>query len=273
MRGRHAVSPMALFGAVTEHASLLWQFARRDLSGRYRGSLVGFGWAALNPLLLLATYTFVFSVVFQVRWDAAVDDRVLFALAIYSGMIVHGFFAECLTRAPSLIVDNRNLVKKVVFPLHVLPWTVLLVATFHFLLGAALIMAAVLLRTGALPASTVALPLIVAPLALFALGVVYAFSALGVYLRDLGQLVGFVALVLLFLSPIFYPLSAVPESWRWVVMLNPIAMVIELARGALLQGVWPSPGRLAAMWGVGFAVAWLGFYGFQRTRKGFADVL
>ena len=134
-------------------------------------------------------------------------------------------------------------------------------------------MAAVLLRTGALPASTVGVPLILVPLALFALGVVYTFSALGVYLRDLGQLVGFVALVLLYLSLIFYPLSAVPESWRWVLMLNPIAMVIKLAREALLQGMWPSPGQLAVMWGAGFAVAWFGFYGFQRTRKGFADVL
>src|SRR5262249_48072048 len=124
-QARYSASPLALFGTVPDYASLLWQFARRDITGRYRGSMIGFGWAVLNPLLLLAIYTFVFSIVLQLRWDGPVADSVDFALVIYTGMIVHGFFAECLTRAPSLILENRNLVKRVVFPLEVLPWTVL----------------------------------------------------------------------------------------------------------------------------------------------------
>ena len=270
---RYPVAPQALFGAVLEHGSLLWQFARREISGRYRGSLIGFGWAVLNPLLLLAIYTFVFSIVFQMRWDAGVADRSLFALIIYTGMIVHGFFAECMTRAPSLIVDNRNLVKKVVFPLQLLPWSVLLVASFHFLVGLLLIVAAVLGKTGALPPTLLALPLVVLPLALLALGAAYAFSSLGVYLRDLGQLVGFFALTLLFLSPVFYPVSAVPADWRWVIAWNPIATFIELMRGVLLFGTWPPVRTLVVIWIMGPAAAWLGFYWFQRTRRGFADVL
>jgi len=270
---RHTASPKALFGTVLEHGNLLWQFARREISGRYRGSLIGFGWAVANPLLLLAIYTFVFSVVFRMRWDGPVSDRTGFALVVYTGMIVHGFFAECMTRAPMLIVENRNFVKKVVFPLQLLPWTVLVVASFHFLVGILLIAAATLAKTGALPVTLLALPLIVLPLALLALGFAYAFSALGVYLRDLGQLVGFFAMTLLFLSPVFYPVSAVPEAWRWVITLNPIATFIELTRGALLFGTWPGAGPLVAMWASGFGVAWLGFFWFQRTRKGFADVL
>ena len=272
-RVRYSTSPAELFGAVREHGSLLWQFARRELSGRYRGSLIGFGWAVVNPLLLLAVYTFVFSVVFQARWDAQVPDRMVFALIIYTGMIVHNFFAECMTRAPGLIVDNRNLVKKVVFPLQLLPWSVLLVAAFHFAVGVALIAAVVLARSGTLPATMLALPLIVLPLALLALGVTYAFSALGVYLRDLGQLAGFFALTLLFLSPVFYPASAVPENWRWAIDWNPLAAFIELARGALLFGAWPRPEVLVVLWILGACAAWLGFFWFQRTRKGFADVL
>ena len=272
-QARYPASPKALFGTVPEFGSLLWQFARREISGRYRGSLIGFGWAVLNPLLLLAVYTFVFSVVFRMRWDGPVADRTSFALVIYAGLIVHGFFAECMTRAPLLIVENRNLVKKVVFPLQILPWTVLVVASFHFLLGVVLIALVVLAKTGTVPAAMIALPLIILPLALFALGFAYAFSALGVYLRDLGQLVGFFALTLLFLSPVFYPVSAVPEAWRWVITLNPIATFIELTRGALLFGTWPGAGPLVAMWACGFGAAWLGFYWFQRTRKGFADVL
>jgi len=270
---RYSASPRALFGTVPEHGSLLWQFARREISGRYRGSLIGFGWAVLNPLLLLAIYMFVFSIVLRLRWDGPVADRTDFALVIYTGMIVHGFFAECMTRAPSLVLENRNLVKKVVFPLQVLPWAVLVVAAFHFVVGVVLIAAVVLVKSGTLPAAMLALPLIVLPLALAALGFAYAFSALGVYLRDLSQLVGFLAMLLLFLSPVFYPTSAVPEEWRWVMALNPLAAFIELTRGALLFGVLPGLVPLAVMWTVGLATAWIGFFWFQRTRKGFADVL
>lgn len=270
---RHPVSLSALFSPVWVYGSLLWQFARREISGRYRGSLLGFGWAVVNPLLLLAIYTFVFSVVFRMRWDEPVASRLGLALLIYTGMIVHGFFAECMTRAPSLIVENRNLVKRVVFPLQVLPWSVLIVASFHFLVGFALIVATVLLSTGSLPMSVMAMPSIILPLAFAALGVCYAFSALGVYLRDLMQLVGFLALMLLFLSPVFYPLSAVPEQWRWAIALNPIATVIELSRGALLGGRWPDLVSILLLWAMGLAIAWIGFYWFQRSRRGFADVL
>lgn len=270
---RHPVGPRALFGSVVEHGNILLQFARREISGRYRGSLIGFGWAVLNPLLLLATYTFVFSVVFRVRWDGPVTDRFGFALAVYAGMIVHGFFAECMTRAPLLIVENRNLVKRVVFPLQLLPWSVLVVAAFHLLVGVTLVAVALLVTSGRMPATVVALPAIFAPLALLALGVAYAFSSLGVYLRDLSQVVGFLALVLLFLSPVFYPVSAVPDAWRWVIAWNPIAAFIEMTRGALLYGEWPRAVPLLATWALGLAAAFVGFYWFQRTRKGFADVL
>jgi lipopolysaccharide transport system permease protein len=234
---------------------------------------MGFTWAILNPLLLLAIYTFVFSIVFRVRFDGPIDDRVGFALVIYTGMLVHGFFAECITRAPSLVVENRNLVKKVVFPLHVLPWTVLSAAFFHFVIGIVLVVLVLAARTGTVPVTALAMPAIVVPLALAALGCMYAFSALGVYLRDLAQLVGFFAMVLLFASPVFYPVSAVPEEWRWLIVVNPLATLIEMTRGALLFGRWPSAAPLAAMWIVGFAMASGGFFWFQRTRNGFADVL
>ncbi len=270
---RYPTGVAALFGPVLEHGGLLWQYARRELSGRYRGSLIGFGWAVLSPLLLLAIYTFVFSVVFAIRWDGPVADRAGFAVVVYAGMVVHGFFAECLTRAPQLVIDRRNLVKKVVFPLQILPWTVVLVAGFHLLVGVGLIAAAMLAKTGTLPATAVAMPLVLLPLALLALGVVYAFAALGVYLRDLGQVAGFVALALLFASPVFYPASAVPGEWRWVISWNPIAAFIEMTRGCLVYGTWPAPGALAALWALAAAGAWLGFFCFQRTRRGFADVL
>ncbi|MFO1413399.1 MAG: ABC transporter permease [Burkholderiales bacterium] len=270
---KRPVDLRALAAPVLDHGGLLWQFARREVSGRYRGSLIGFGWAVLNPLLMLAIYTFVFSVVFRIRWDGPATDRVGFALVVYAGMIVHGFFAECMTRSPQLVIDNRNLVKKVVFPLEILPWSTLIAAAFHLLVGLALIALAMLVRTGALPWSVLALPVIIAPLGLLTLGVVYACAALGVYVRDLSQVVGFLALTLLFLSPIFYPPTAVPEEWRFVIALNPIATFIAMTRDSLLYGAWPAPWTLATGWVLGLAFAWLGFYAFQRTRKGFADVL
>ena len=273
MRAQYSVTPAAMFGAVAQHSSLLWQFARREVAGRYRGSLIGFGWAVLNPLLLLAVYTFVFSVVFEMRWDRPVPDRASFALVIYAGMIVHGFFAECMTRSPSLVVDNRNLVKRVVFPLHLLPWSVLAVASFHYVVGLAIVIAAVFVTTGGLPATIVALPLLWIPQALLALGIAYAFAALGVYLRDLAQLATFLALVLLFASPVFYPASAVPAQWRWVMEVNPVAALIEATRGALLYRTWPDATTIAGLWLASALVAWLGFFWFQRTRRGFADVL
>jgi len=188
-------------------------------------------------------------------------------------MIVHGFFAECMTGAPNLIVNNRNLVKRVVFPLQLLPWSVLLVAGFHFVIGLLLLVFALLISAAGVPASVLALPVVIAPLGLLALGVTYAFSSLGVYLRDLSQVVGFIALVLLFLSPVFYPISAVPESWRWAIAWNPIATFIEMTRDALLFAKWPRMLPLLGMWILGVTVAFAGFYWFQRTRRGFADVL
>ncbi len=272
-RPRYPVGLRAFASPFLQHASLLWQFSRREVSGRYRGSVIGFGWAVLNPLLLLCVYTFVFSVVFRVRWDAAVDDRAAFALVVYTGMLVHGFVAECMTRAPALVADHRNLVKRVVFPLEILAWSTLAVATFHFAVGILLIVVALLATSGTVPASAIALPLVFVPLALLVLGVTYAFAALGVYLRDLSQVVGFLVLVLLFASPVFYPLSAVPEAWRPLVGANPVAVYIELTRNVLLFGRWPSAAALSASWAIGLAAAWIGFYGFQRTRRGFADVL
>lgn len=200
------------------------------------------------------------------------QDRAGFALVIYTGMNVHTFFAECMTRAPTLVVDNRNLVKWVVFPLHMLPWSVLLVASFHYLVGVLLIALAMLVRTGGIPPSILALPALWIPQALLALGVAYGFAALGVYLRDLTQLAAFLALTLLFMSPVSDPVSAVP-AYGVVIDANPLATLIETTRGALLYGHWPSSTMLATLWLLGIAVAWLGFYGFQRTRRGFADVL
>ncbi len=247
---------------------------RREILGRYQGSLGGVGWSLVTPILMLIVYTFVFSVVFNARWGNGIaDDRSGFAVALFVGMILHGFVSECLVRAPGLIIANANLVKKVVFPLQVLPLTIVGSALFHAAVNVIVLTAAMLVL--GLPWHWTALqfPLVLLPLVMAGLGVTWCIASLGVYLRDIAQVTGLLSTLLLFLSPVFYPQSALPDAYRGWLNLNPLTWIIESARDVLLLGRgldWP--GWLLAM-AIGFGLARAGYWWFQRTRNGFADVL
>lgn len=267
-------SPQALAASAWRHRSLLVTLAQRDVLGRYRGSLLGLAWALVTPLLMLLVYTFVFGVVFQARWGAApVESRADFALALFAGLLVFNLFAECVLRAPRLVVEHANFVKKVVFPLEILPLVVLLGALFHMAIGLAVWLLAHLALAGPPPWTALLLPLAILPVLLLALGLGWLVSSLGVFLRDMGQVISVLLTALLFLAPVFYPLKAVPENVRDWFYLNPLTPPIEMARDLLLWGVLPSP----ALWSLSLAAAalaaWAGFAWFQKTRKGFADVL
>lgn len=259
--------------------SLIWQFARRDVLSRYRGSLLGLGWSFLTPLLMLAVYTFVFREVFNARWPSAGqggfagDGNLAFALQVYAGLIVFNLFAEIVTRAPRLVVDQPNLVKKVVFPLEILPWAALLAGVFHMAVNLAVLAAAVLLARGGLPLTVLALPCVIAAFLPLLLGLSWLFASLGVYLRDSAQIVGMVVTPLMFFSPVFYPMQSLPQRWRPILEFNPLTLPIEQLRRVLLDGLWPDWSAL--LWYAAFSVivAWLGARWFAATRKGFADVL
>lgn len=253
---------------------LVWQMARREVVGRYRGSIMGLAWSFFNPVLMLIVYTFVFSVVFKARWGGGTEEsKANFAIILFVGMIVHGLFAECVNRAPGLILSNVNYVKKVVFPLETLAWVAMGAALFHALISTVVLIAAQLIINLNLPWTALFFPLVLLPLLLATMGFAWFLAATGVFMRDIGQVTGILTTVMLFLSPVFYPVSGMPPPYQVVLLLNPLTFVIEQARAVLIWGRVPDWPGLAVYLTVSLGIAWAGFWWFQRTRKGFADVL
>jgi len=252
---------------------LISQLARREIASRYRGSMLGIAWALLNPLFLLGVYTLVFSAVFKMRWSASVDSTADFAVIIFAGMIIHGFFAECASRAPGLVLANPNYVKKVVFPLETLVWPTVLAALFQLGVSFLVLLAFLAFRTHAIPLTALLAPVVVVPLVLVTLGVCWFVAAIGVYLRDIGQTIGLIVTLLLFLSPVFYPLSAVPADFRPLVQANFLTFIIDQFRAVTIEGAWPDWVGLGLYTAAALVVAWAGLYWFARSRKGFADVM
>lgn len=273
----HAAQPtslMTLGKSLWRNRQLIIQMARREVVGRYKGSAMGLAWSFLNPVFMLAVYTFVFSVVFKARWGIGGDEsKTQFALVLFVGLIVHGLFAEVLNRAPVLILSNVNYVKKVVFPLEILPVISMGAALFHTLISLFVLLAAFTLFNGHLHWTVVFTPLVFLPLIILTLGLAWMLASLGVFLRDVGQTIGLITTVMMFLAPVFYPITAIPEEFRPWIMANPLTVMIEQAREVLIWGRQPDWAGLGIYTLVATFVAWAGYAWFQKTRKGFADVL
>lgn len=268
-----SISPREMAASIWRHRGLARALVRREVVGRYRGSVMGIAWSFFNPLLMLAIYTVVFSSVFKARWGAGEDSKVDFAILLFVGMIVHGLFAECVNRAPSLILSNVNFVKKVVFPLEILPWVAFGSALFHATISVLVLVLAQLAFRQQVPWTVVFFPFVLIPLVLTTMGMSWFLAALGMYIRDIGQMVGVFTTALLFLSPVLYPTSAVPPSFRRLIELNPLTFIIEEGRNTLIFGRVPDLGQWVVMMVASLAIAWAGFAWFQKARKGFADVV
>lgn len=277
----HPASLTAVFTSFWRNRELILQMTKREVIGRYRGSVFGILWSFFNPLLMLAVYTFVFSVAFKARWhmdtsagtDGSIGGKTEFAIILFAGLIAYGLFAECVNRASSLVLSNVNYVKKVVFPLEILPWISIGAALCHAIISLSVLLLFYLVLNHNLHWTAVLAPLILLPLVLFTVGLAWFLSALGVYLRDVGQTVGLVTTALIFVSPVFYPVTALPENYRFLLMLNPLSYPIEELRHVLIFGKLPDWPTLSVYTLGGVGVAWLGFVFFQKSRKGFADVL
>lgn len=274
----HAIPPVsisALISSLLKNRALILQMARREVVGRYRGSVLGLAWSFFHPVFMLVVYTFVFSEIFGMRWGGAqaAGDKVQFALMLFVGMIVFGLFSEVLNRAPTIILNNVNYVKKVVFPLEILPAIALATAVFHAAVSVMVLMAAFAAVHSQLPWTVMLFPLVLLPLVILTLGLSWMLASLGVFVRDIGQTIGIAMSVLMFLSPVFYPISAVPERFRAYILANPLTFIIEQAREVLVLGRVPDWRGLAIYSLVSLCVAWGGYAWFQKTRKGFADVL
>lgn len=266
-------TPIEMVASLWRNSSLIHASAKREVLGRYRGSALGLLWSFFNPLFMLTVYTFVFSEVFKARWDAGSESKTEFALVLFAGLIIFNLFSECINRAPSLILSNPSYVKKVVFPLEVLPFVSLISALYHMLISLSVWLLAYLVLFGFPHATVLLLPLVILPFALFIMGLSWALASLGVFLRDVSQFIGLVVTTLMFLSPIFYPASALPETYRHILYLNPLTPVIEMTREVMYWGKLPGLTLLGIYWLATGLIAWLGFAWFQKTRKGFADVL
>ena len=273
----HATQPtslVALARSLWRNRQLIVQMTKREVVGRYKGSVMGLAWSFFNPVFMLTVYTFVFSVVFKARWGVGGEEsKTQFALVLFVGMIVHGLFAEVLNRAPGLILSNVNYVKKVVFPLEILPAVSIGAALFHSLISLGVLLIAFVLFNGYLHWTAILAPLVVLPLVILTLGLAWMLASLGVFLRDVGQTIGIITMVMMFLAPVFYPVTALPEEFRPWLMANPLTFIIEQAREVLIWGHVPDWTGLGTYTVVAIAIAWAGYAWFQKTRKGFADVL
>jgi lipopolysaccharide transport system permease protein len=267
------LSPISLLLTIKTHRKLIQQLIRREVMIRYQGSMIGLLWSFFNPILMLAVYTFVFSVVFKARWLGGSESKTEFALVLFAGLMLFGLFSDCINRAPSLIVNNVNYVKKVIFPLEILPLVTLGAAFFHMSISLSVWLLFYFIFFGTPPLTIFLLPFILLPLIFFSLGLTYLLASLGVYLRDVSQIVVVLTSVLTFLSPIFYPVSALPKDYQWLVQISPLTQVIEQSRDAM---IWGKPLDVTVWFSYLFCsmvIASLGFAWFQKTRKGFADVL
>lgn len=274
------LNPLSFATHLWARRDMIAQFTRREIEGRYRSSLLGLAWSFINPLVLLLVYTFVFGVVFRQRWSGitgqpAEDGTGLaqFGLVLFAGLIVFGIFSESINRAPGLIVSTPNYVKRVVFPLEILPVSSLGSALFHAIVSLSVLLALHLALGGRPLLSWLLIPIVVLPVVALTLGLSWLLASLGVFIRDLTYSVTLAVQVLFFITPIFYPASAIPASWRAVVHYNPLAPAIEAMRTVVFTGPAVEWEGLAVSGALGLAVMLLGYAWFMRTRRAFGDVI
>ncbi|NBT28427.1 MAG: ABC transporter permease [Gammaproteobacteria bacterium] len=262
-----------VFSTVWIHRFVIGQLSKRAIYTRYRGTMLGFLWSLVTPIVMLTIYTIVFGLVFNARWEDRGGGNLEFAAILFSGMIVHSVFAECLTRAPTLIVGNPQYVKKIRFPLETLAWVNLSTAFFQCVISTAILLGYLVLLGAGVPWVALLAPVPLLTLLPFCLAVGWLLAAFSVYVKDLAQLTALMSTILFFMAPILYPRSALPESLQPLIALNPITYPIEEFRKLILWGDLPNWGGLFFHFFIGMVCAWCALAVFQKIRRGFADVL
>jgi len=268
-----SASPSEMVASFWRNRSLIYALSKREVVGRYRGSYFGILWSFINPLLMLIIYTFVFSVIFKAHWNEQSNSKIEYALVLFAGIIVYNFFSECVLKAPNTILANPNYVKKVVFPLEIFPWVNIYSAIFHASISLLLWLITYVFFYSNPQVTIFYLPLILIPLALMVMGISWFLAGLGVYFRDISQIVGIFASALMFLSPIFYRISSIPEKYQTAMLFNPLTIPVEEIRNCLFWGLPLNFKYLAIYCLVALIICLSGFACFQALRKGFADVI
>jgi len=268
------LNPFSTLWGIWKGRDLLNQLVRRNIEGRYKGTIMGLVWMVVTPLVMLAVYTFVFGVVFKARWGAGLgDSKAAFALIMFCGMAVFNIFSESVNGSVGIVTGNPNYVKKVVFPLELLPVSSVLSACFFGLVWIGILLAGIVLFLHKFCLAAVCLPLIFIPLILFSCGIAWLVASLGVFLRDLAHAIGIILQVLYFMTPIFYSVDMVPEKLRPILLLNPLTLIVQSARQVLIYDQWPDWHGLGIVTLLSMAMFQLGYFWFMKTKRGFADVL
>jgi lipopolysaccharide transport system permease protein len=265
---------MNFFRTIITKRYLILKYLNREVTRRYRGSALGIFWSLVTPLVMLCVYLVVFGFIFKSRFNVSQNETAAdFGLALFCGLNLFNLCSEVISCSPTLVLEHPNLVKKIVFPLETLPVVATLNALLHCVIAFVPLFVAFIVLRGAIPWSLVFLPLYLFPLTLFAVGFSLALSALGVFIRDIEAFMQPLLTILMFGSAVFYPVKAIPESYRWFVQMNPLALIIENARLSLIWGVPPNVGLLLALSCLAliFVVAASTF--FDKSKPAFADVM
>lgn len=254
------------------HRVLILNFVKRDLLARYKGSTMGLFWSVAHPLVMLALYTLVFSGILRVQVGPGEGTKI-FALYLLCGMLPWNAFQEGLSRSSSVILDHANLIKRTVFPSEILPTYVVLSSVVNELIGLTILLGATLLTSHAWSAPMILLPVILLLQVGLTLGLAWIIAAINVFLRDIGQLLGVVLTLWLFLTPIFYPPSVIPKSLAWMLLINPMGWVVEAYRSVILRGTLPAAWQVAALALCSTVAFGVGYRLFRRMQPAFADVV
>lgn len=265
--------PVGLISSIGRHGRLIGALAAREVSARYRGSLLSFAWAVVQPIFMLAIYAFVFSEVFKARWPGGTGSKPEFALVLFAGLLVFNMFAEVFNRAPQLVISNANYVKRVIFPLEILSVVSVFTALFNFIVSLGVWLVFYMIVAGVPHPTVLLLPVVLLPLLLFLTGLSWLFAALGVYLRDIAQITAIITTAMMFLTPIFFPVNAIPDQFRPLLDLNPLASIVQQVREIMIWDMGLDAIRFGTSMAVGLVTFMVGFAFFQKVRKGFADVL
>ncbi|MDQ0890940.1 lipopolysaccharide transport system permease protein [Paenibacillus sp. V4I9] len=267
------VNPLNIFKNLWNHRELIKSFAKREVLSKYKGSFLGIMWSFINPLLMLIVYTFVFSEIFNAKWNTASNSKVEFAIIIFCGLITFSIFGDVISRAPYLVLSNANYVKKVVFPLEILPVVALGSAVINSLISMGILVLCVGIFMHVIEWTLIFIPLVLCPLMLLSLGLGWFLSSLGVYLRDIAQIVTVAVQALMLLSPIMYPATLIPKDLLFLYYLNPIGYVVEDMRRIIIWGELPNWSSLGIETIIGLVIFYMGYAWFQKTRSGFSDVI
>lgn len=270
----HSGSLFAIFQSFRRNRRLIIEMTKREIKKRYQGSILGLAWSFITPLLMLIVYTFVFSVVLKARWGVDTNEsQADFAIVLFAGLIIFNIFSEALNQAPYLIIQNVNYVKKVIFPLEILSWVSISSILFHSVISVGILLFIQLLLRSYLPWTALFFPIVILPMILLSLGASWFVSSLGVFIRDISQILSFLTTILLFTSAIFFPLSSLPVTAQTILRLNPIVILVEESRKVLVYGQPPNWAILTVLLVISSGFAYFGYWWFQKTRNGFADVL